>query len=549
MDILGIDLGTTNSVATIFEDGELKHVMFEGEELLPSVVHIDDEGGISVGIKAKNIAIISPDDTILSVKRKMGSSEEIILNKKSYTPEAISAMIIKRMKEEAKSQFGREFTRAVVTVPAYFNETQREATAKAISQAGLELLRIINEPTAAAISYGIDKKEDAVYAIYDLGGGTFDISIIENSDGLIEVLSTMGDNRLGGDDFDKELADLIWEKSKFDIEKSRKIELKLLQLAEKVKITLTDEDEFEIDEKFFAKKDNTPLHLSTTITKEEFEDLISKYIDKTITLLNEAIDDANMDFEELDGILLTGGSSRIPLVAKKIFEDSGVLAVLVDDPDKSVSIGALLQGAMIEGKDTDSILIDITPYSLGTSILNQDYGGLELSKIIFKNTSIPASKTSRYSAVSEYQKGYEITVYQGEDLNLDNDVLIGTIHLTIEEPVEDGIVDITFSLDANGILNATAMEVNTKEVIRGEFKSQIAHTTHHSTAPPTTVIMSDHEQIIIKKIDKVLDNEDVLEDDKDDLRDLKEKFLSSTSDEQKKELEEEIIDIIFFIED
>lgn len=547
MDIIGIDLGTTNSVATIFENDELKHIIFDGDELLPSVVHIDNNG-ITVGIKAKNIAIISPENTAISIKRKMGSSEEVVLNKKEYSPENISSMILKKIKEEAKKQFGREFKKTVITVPAYFNEKQREATATAVSQAGLELIRIINEPTAAAVSYGIDKNEDKTYAIYDLGGGTFDISIIENSDGLIEVLSTMGDNYLGGDDFDNALADLIWSKSGFDIEKSKKIELKLNQLAEKVKIALSSKDEFEVDEKFFAKKDNTPLHLLVKITKEEFEELINNSIDKTVDLLIEAVDDANIQIEELDGILLTGGSSRIPLISKKIFDKTDILPVLIEDPDKSVSKGALLQGAIIEGKDTDSILVDITPYSLGTSVFDE-MQGLTLSKIILKNTPVPTSKTSRYYAISSFQRKYQIDVYQGEDENLSKDVLIGTSFLEIKDPVEEGAVDLTFSLDLNGILKVQAIEINTKEIINAEFKSEILHKVNNKKEIKEEVILTTEDEVILKKIDKALENKDILKEDKEDLIELKEKYLKAKSDKEKQEIEEEIIDTIFFLEE
>ena len=253
MDIIGIDLGTTNSVATVYTKDGLKHISFDGDFLLPSVVNISNDGVI-VGIKAKNMAMIAQENTAISVKRLMGSSEKITLNGKKFTPEEVSSLIIKKIKETAEKEMGIEYKRCVVTVPAYFNETQREATTQAVKLAGLEVLRVINEPTAAAISYGANKDEDMIYGVYDLGGGTFDISIIENSEGLIEVLSTTGDNHLGGDDFDKKLANLIWEKSGFDIELTKKLEIKLNQLAEKTKIALSDKDSVHIDEKFLPKK-------------------------------------------------------------------------------------------------------------------------------------------------------------------------------------------------------------------------------------------------------------------------------------------------------
>ena len=547
MDILGIDLGTTNSVATIYKEDNLEFVSFDNSDLLPSVVNISDNG-VLVGQKAKNIAVISPEDTIISIKRKMGSEKKITLNSKDYSPEEISSLIIRKIKEEATEQFGSEFSKCVITVPAYFNEIQREATAKAAKLANLEPIRILNEPTAAALSYGANKDDNATYAIYDLGGGTFDVSIIENSEGVIEVLSTMGDNNLGGDDFDEALANLIWEKSKFDIEKTRKIQIKLQQLAEKVKIELSTTDEVKLDEKFFAKQDNKALHLEVSISKKEFEDLISESIDKTVTLLIDAIDDANIEIEELKAIILTGGSSRIPLIAEKILKQSGVLPVLIDDPDKAVAVGAILQGAMIEGKNTDSFLIDITPYSLGTDVLKDNMVDLEFSKIIMKNTPIPTAKTNRYYAAVLYQKRYEIVIFQGESMDLNKNIKIGEVELLIENPPEYGKIDVTFSLDIDGILNVKGIEINTGEVVEGQFKSKISHTTKHSQKNVEVEMISEHDKTIIARIDTLLKNDSILDEDKDELKELKEKFLSEEGKEKEK-IEEEIIDSIFFLEE
>jgi molecular chaperone DnaK len=547
MGMIGIDLGTTNSVATVYNSDGLKHISFDNDYLLPSVVNIS-ENGVIVGRKAKNMAVIAAENTSLSIKRKMGSDEKIILDGKVYTPQEISSLIIKKIKETAQNELGRHFTKAVVTVPAYFNEKQREATAEAVKLAGLELKRLLNEPTAAALSYGVDKNEDMVCAVYDLGGGTFDISVIENSHGLIEVLATAGNNYLGGDDFDKKLSDLIWEKSGFDLNMTKKMELKLMQVAESAKIELSSNMTVNIDEKFFAKKDGVPLHLEVQISKDEFEELISEDIDKTIELLLEAVDESGNDIDDLDSILLTGGSSRIPMIAQKILEQTGKLPILIEDPDKSVSIGAALQGAIIEGHDTDSILVDITPYSLGTSILNDDGMGFSLSKIIFKNTPVPTQKTSRYYATMEYQSMFEITVYQGEDEDvLDNNVKIGDMLLKLEEPAQDGVVDITFSLDQDGILAVRGVEINTGESIQGEFKTKISKSTNHSKINEME-ILNEHDKSILLKIDDMLNRDDILEEDKNDLKKLKSSFLSSKG-EEKAEIEEEIIDTIFFLEE
>ncbi len=547
MDIIGIDLGTTNSVATVYTENGLKHISFDGDFLLPSVVNVSDEGVI-VGIKAKNMAMIAEDNTAISVKRVIGTDEKLTLNGKEFTPEEVSSFIIKKIITTAKQEMGTEYKRCVVTVPAYFNENQREATSQAVKLAGLEVLRVINEPTAAAIAYGADRDDEMMYGVYDLGGGTFDISIIENSEGLIEVLSTTGDNNLGGDDFDNKLATLIWEKSEFDIPLTKKLKIKLNQVAEKTKISLSSEDSVDIDEKFFAKREGEPLHLEVKVTKEEFEELIQKDIDKTIDLLLDTVEEANCDIDELEAIILTGGSSRIPLISNKILERIGKLPILIEDPDKSVSIGAILQGAMIEGVDTDSILVDITPYSLGTSALSIDYSMDEvLSKIILKNTPVPTSKTSRYHAVVEFQEAFKIDIYQGEDEdNLEQNYKIGDMLLKVKEPVEDGAIDVTFSLNQNGMLSVIGKEIHTDEIINGKFKTKISKSTQHSKVKEMD-ILSDHDQTIIAKIDKVLDS-DILDEDKDDLKELRAKYVSAKS-EEKESLEEEIIDTIFFLED
>lgn len=545
MDIIGIDLGTTNSVATIYSEDGLKHISFDNDFLLPSVVNISDNG-VMVGVKAKNMAMIASEDTAISIKRLMGEDEKITLNNKKFSPTEISSFIIKKIVETANEEMGKEYKRCVVTVPAYFNEKQREDTSQAVKLAGIEPIRIINEPTAAAISYGVNNDEDMIYAIYDLGGGTFDISIIENSQGLIEVISTTGDNHLGGDDFDKKLADLILEKSGLTLNLTKGIEIKLLQIAQDTKVKLSTKDEVVIDEKFFAKIDGKASHLETTITKDEFESLIVDDIDKTILLLQEAIEESGYDIDELSSIILTGGSSRIPCVSSKILEQTGKLPVLIEDPDKSVSIGAILQGAMIEGIDTSSILIDITPYSLGTSSIDEG-GVLNLTKIIFKNTPVPTNKTSRFYASQPYQKAFEITVYQGENEDkLDENVKIAQMLLELEDPVEDGQIDITFSLNQDGILDVTGTEVTTKETVKGQFKTIISKSSNHKKISQMG-ILNEHEKSILLKVDELLNKDDILSEDKKDLRKLKTNYINASKDE-KVDLEEEIIDTIFFLE-
>lgn len=545
MDIIGIDLGTTNSVATVYSKDGLKHISFDNDFLLPSVVNIS-ESGVIVGVKAKNMAMIAVENTAISIKRLMGDDKKVTLNNKNFTPQEISSFIIKKIVQTANEQNGKEYKRCVVTVPAYFNEKQREATSQAVKLAGIEPIRILNEPTAAAISYGLSNDEDMIYAVYDLGGGTFDISIIENSQGLIEVISTTGDNHLGGDDFDKKLADLILEKSGLTIKISKSTEIKLLQIAENTKVELSQKDEIVIDEKFFAKINGKAIHLETVITKEEFKQLIKEDIDKTITLLQEAIEDSGYDIDDLKSIILTGGSSKIPYVGSRILEKTGKLPVLIEDPDKSVSIGAILQGAMIEGIDTNSILVDITPYSLGTSSLD-DNSQLNLTKIIFKNTPVPTSKTSRFYAMQAYQKAFDITVYQGEnEEDLKQNVKIAQMFLELENPIEDGQINITFSLNQDGILDVVGTEVTTGETVKGQFKTIISKSSNHKKISQMG-ILNEHEKSILLKIDQMLNQDDILDEDKKDLRKLQTQYLNA-SQNNKAEIEEDIIDTIFFLE-
>ncbi len=551
--VLGIDLGTTNSVATAIVDGEIKSIVFDNSELLPSVVHISPRGVI-VGVKAKNIAKVEPENTAISIKRKMGQDIKVNLNNKKYSPQEVSSFILKRIKDEAQKELNSEIKEVVITTPAYFNEQQREATKQAGEMAGFTVLRILNEPTAAALSFGTNKDEDSIYAVYDLGGGTFDISIIESCEGVVEVLATSGNSQLGGDDFDTKLAELIWERSGFKIEKTLKIDVKLNQLAEEVKVKLSSEDIVEIDEKFFAKVDNKPLHLRVEVTKEDFNKLIKANILETIELLNSTMEEAEIEYEELSGILLTGGSSRIPLIEELILENTEVLPILIEDPDKSVSIGATIQGALIKGENTDSILVDITPYSLGISTLddksffNEDMEiELKFSKIILKNSPVPVFKTKKFYASTEYQKAYQIDVYQGEHSNLNENIKIGEAFLEINKPVQDGEIDVTFALDVNGILKVEAIEVNTKEDIKVELKSKIGKKVTKKVL--SDKLVNSNEENLILKIDAIFNNPEISSDDKNELIELKNRYLNINDEKEKLSIEEEILDLIFYLEE
>jgi len=547
-EVVGIDLGTTNSVVSVMKDDEVVHTIFDGSSLLPSVVHVLENSELIVGQKAKNVLAIEPDSTVASIKRKMGSDEKISLRDKKYLPQEISSFILKRIKKDTSKEFGIDVKECIITVPAYFDEKQREATVEAAKLAGLEVLRIINEPTAAALSFGADKEEEAVYVVYDLGGGTFDVSVIENSDAMIEVLSTMGDNHLGGDDFDKKLADFIWQKSKNSVDKSKKLDIKLLQLAEKIKKELSFKDKVEIKERFFARVGNSAVHLELEVTREEFEKLIEDDVKRTVELLKKAVEDAEYELEEIDTIILTGGSSRIPLITNMINKECNKMPALIDDPDRAVSKGALLQALMLKGEDVDSILIDITPYSLGTAALDDSFE-LKMTKMIEKNSPIPIKKSHLFQGSVPYQENFEISVYQGDDENdLENNHLIGNVLLRVKNPSEWGELEVTFFLNQNGILKVEGVYKETGERVDAEFNTKITKVISKKSDNS----LADYQKrnfAILVKIEKILANENILDEDKEDLKELKKRYMAEEDEEKIKELEEEIIDTIFYIED
>jgi len=584
--IVGIDLGTTNSAVAIVQDGIPQLLHRDEQKIIPSVVAYSKQAGWLVGRPALNQYILDPDNTIRSIKRKIGSDEIVTLGGHTFTPQQVSAFILRELKNIAEEALGQSVIKAVITVPAYFTNVQRQATKEAGEIAGLEVVRIINEPTAAALAYGLNDEDDQMALVYDLGGGTFDVSLVEMTDGIVEVRASHGDTQLGGDDFDQVIAEYAEErfqqKHNLALTDNRIALARLRHAAEMAKIDLSDYPEAKLQEEYLTEQNNTPLHLDTTIVRSKFEELSESLLNRTIESIERVMTDGELAINELDRVILVGGSTRMPVVwdivskHTKVEPDSGI------NPDEVVALGAAVQAAIIAGQPVGSILVDVTPYSLGIETATMVSGQIVpdiYSVLIRRNTTIPVTKEEIFHTVYSTQDTVAIKVYQGEAPVASANTLLGDFlieNLKQARPGENPSVNVQFDFDVNGMLNVQATDrvtgkstgisvqatqstltpqeiaVAREQLAEFEFfyEEEEDEDEEIIEAPvtETSLIVDEETQALLKRAQELIDDGTLNDDQIKNLTHLTERISKATAQDMLDELSEELLDILFDLE-
>lgn len=576
--IVGIDLGTTNSAVAVVQEGQPRILPKGDQKIIPSVVGYSKQSGWLVGRPALNQYVLDPENTIRSIKRKMGTSEKFSLGGRLFTPQQISAFILRELKQIAEENLGHPVNKAVITVPAYFTNAQRQATKEAGEIAGLEVVRIINEPTAAALAYGLNREVDQMALVYDLGGGTFDVSLVEMMGGIVEVRASHGDTHLGGDDFDRILAEhtskLFYKRHQLSLKDNRRAMARLTHAAEAAKIYLSDFPEASIREEYLAERDGVPLHLETKVGRWEFEEMIKDLLARTVESIDKVLQDAELDVTALSRVLLVGGSTRIPAVWELVAEYTNLEPDTEINPDEAVALGAAVQAAIIAGEPVDSILVDVTPYSLGIEAAAEINGKVIpdiYSVLIRRNSTIPVTKEQVFRTLYPDQDTVQVKVYQGEAPKASANTMLGEFTITGLRPDRPGnypSVNVCFDFDVNGMLyvratdrgsgvqegiivQATQARLTPQEIAHArqelselEFFAEAAEELEQQLRPEP----DEETEALLKRAQDLLESGQLSEQQAGGLRQLMQAIAQAETQDELDDLSEELLDMLFDLE-